>query len=85
VLEQVTRLGASLSRRVAAGEVVTIGSAELSAITRSMTVTGPGTAAVIAYLVVAWLLLSVSAVLAAVVLLGVPMLMAVVGPLLGRL
>lgn len=85
VLEQVTRLGASLSRRVAAGEVVTIGSADLSAITRSMTVTGPGTAAVIAYLVVAWLLLSVSAVLAAVVLLGVPMLMAVVGPLLGRL
>jgi len=85
VLEQVTRLGASLSRRVAAGEVVTIGSADLSAITRSMTVTGPGAAAVIAYLVVAGLLLSVSAVLAAVVLLGVPMLMAVVGPLLGRL
>lgn len=85
VLEQVTRLGASLSRRVAAGEVVTIGSADLSAITRSMTVTGPGTAAVIAYLVVAWLLLSVSAVIAAVVLLGVPVLMAVVGPLLGRL
>ena len=47
--------------------------------------TGPGVGAVLAYVVVAVLLLTVSPLLAAVVLLGVPVLAVLVGPLLGRL
>lgn len=47
--------------------------------------TGPGFGSVIAYLVVAGLLLSVSVSLALVVLLGVPVIAVLVGPLLGRL
>ncbi|HEY5457066.1 MAG TPA: ABC transporter transmembrane domain-containing protein, partial [Acidothermaceae bacterium] len=85
VVEQVIRLGAGLSRRVAAGEVVTAGLADAGDVAWSLTVTGPGVGAVIAYVVIGGLLLSVSAVLAAVVLVGVPVLVVLVGPLLGRL
>ncbi|MEV6418507.1 ABC transporter ATP-binding protein [Streptomyces sp. NPDC051662] len=85
VIRQATRLGATLPRRVTAGEVVTIGIADVSALSRTLTITGPGVGAVVAYLVVAVLLLSVSALLGAVVLLGVPLLAVLVGPLLGRL
>ncbi|MFF1956285.1 ABC transporter ATP-binding protein [Streptomyces sp. NPDC058220] len=85
VVLQATRLGATLPRRVTAGEVVTIGIADVTTISWALTVTGPGVGAVLAYLVVAGLLLSVSPLLAAVVLLGVPLLAVLVGPLLGRL
>ncbi|MFE4368216.1 ABC transporter transmembrane domain-containing protein [Streptomyces sp. NPDC056835] len=85
VVRQATRLGATLPRRVTAGEVVTIGIADVSAMSSTLTITGPGFGAVIAYLVVAALLLSVSSLLGAVVLLGVPLLAVLVGPLLGRL
>ncbi|PVE08504.1 ABC transporter transmembrane domain-containing protein, partial [Streptomyces scopuliridis] len=74
-----------LPRRVTAGEVVTIGIADVIVLSRTLTITGPGFGAVVAYLVVAALLLSVSSLLAAVVLLGVPLLAVLVGPLLGRL
>jgi ABC-type multidrug transport system fused ATPase/permease subunit len=80
-----TRLGAALPRRITAGEVVTIGISDVAVIAQTLTITGPGVGAVIAYLVVAALLLSVSPPLAAVVLLGVPLLALLVGPLLGRL
>ncbi|MEV4972034.1 ABC transporter ATP-binding protein [Streptomyces scopuliridis] len=85
VVRQATRLGAALPRRVTAGEVVTIGMADVRAMSGTLTITGPGVGAVLAYLVVAALLLSVSSLLAAVVLLGVPLLAVLVGPLLGRL
>ncbi|WP_326609956.1 ABC transporter ATP-binding protein/permease [Streptomyces scopuliridis] len=85
VVRQATRLGATLPRRVTAGEVVTIGISDVIAMSRTLTITGPGFGAVVAYLVVAALLLSVSSLLAAVVLLGVPLLAVLVGPLLGRL
>ncbi|MEU1536841.1 ABC transporter ATP-binding protein [Actinacidiphila glaucinigra] len=80
-----TRLGAALPRRVTAGEVVAIGMSDVQAIAQSLTVTGPGVGAVVAYVAVAVLLLSISPLLAAVVLAGVPLLAVTVGPLLRRL
>ncbi|AXG81048.1 ABC transporter transmembrane domain-containing protein [Streptomyces paludis] len=85
VIRQAARLGATLPRRVTAGEVVTIGIGDVQAISQVLTIAGPGVGAVAAYAVVAVLLLSVSPLLAAVVLVGVPLLVGVVGPLLGRL
>ncbi|WP_079143383.1 ABC transporter transmembrane domain-containing protein [Streptomyces luteocolor] len=85
VVDHATRLGATLPRRISAGEVVTIGHADVGVIGQTLTVTGPGVGAVLAYIVVAVLLLSVSVPLALVVLLGVPLLALLVGPLLNRL
>ena len=85
VLDQATRLGATLPCRVTAGEVVTIGIGDVWVLAQALTVTGPGIGAIIAYVAVAGLLLEISPLLAAVVLAGVPILAVVVGPLLGRL
>ncbi|MFD8546599.1 ABC transporter transmembrane domain-containing protein [Streptomyces sp. NPDC059649] len=85
VMAQTLRLGAALPRQVTAGEVVTIGIGDVAVISQTLTMTGPGVGGVLAYGVVAVLLLSVSPLLAAVVLLGVPLLALAVGPLLGRL
>lgn len=85
VIGQAVRLGAALPRQVGAGEVVTIGVGDVSTIAQSLTVVGPGVGAIVSYTVVAGLLLSVSPTLAAVVLLGVPVVAVLVGPLLGRL
>ncbi|MFF8918528.1 ABC transporter transmembrane domain-containing protein [Streptomyces sp. NPDC015032] len=85
VVTQATRLGGALPRRVTAGEVVTIGFGDVAVIANTLTITGPGVGAVLAFVVVAALLLAVEPLLAAVVLLGVPLLVVLVGPLLGRL
>ncbi|WP_241564480.1 ABC transporter transmembrane domain-containing protein [Nonomuraea polychroma] len=85
VVVHATRLGAALSRKVTAGEVVTIGFADVTVIAQTLTITGPGVGAVLAYIVVAVLLLTVSPLLAVVVLAGVPLLVLLAGPLLGRL
>ncbi|MFG2789247.1 ABC transporter transmembrane domain-containing protein [Streptomyces sp. NPDC048419] len=85
VVAQSVRLGAALRRRVGAGEVVTIGVGDVQTISQSLTVVGPGVGAVVAYLVVAGLLLSISALIASVVLLGLPLIVVLVGPLLARL
>jgi ABC-type multidrug transport system fused ATPase/permease subunit len=85
VIAQANRLGADLSRQAGAGEVVTIGVTDVQQISQSLTMTGPGLGSVIAYLVVAVLLLSMSVSLGLVVLLGVPVIALLVGPLLGRL
>lgn len=85
VAGQATRLGGALPRRVTAGEVLTIGFGDATVIASTLTITGPGVGAVLAYVVVAALLLAVSPLLAVVVLLGVPLLAVSVGPLLGRL
>lgn len=82
IVRQETRLGAALARRVSSGEVVAVGVADVQTIAQSLTVTGPGIGAVVAYIVVAILLLSISGVLALVVLAGVPLLAIAVGPLL---
>lgn len=85
VTEHSTRLGAVLPRRISASDLVTIGFGDVAQVADVLTITGPGVGAVIAYGVVAALLLSVSPLLAAVILLGVPVLAILVGPLLGRL
>lgn len=85
VVGQAVRLGAALSRRAGAGEVVTIGVGDVQTIAGALTVVGPGVGACVAYLTVAALLISVSPVLAAVVLLGIPAIVVLVGPFLSRL
>ncbi|QOV35426.1 ABC transporter ATP-binding protein [Streptomyces ferrugineus] len=82
---QSVRLGAALPRRIGAGEVVTIGVGDVQTIAGSLTVIGPGFGAVVAYLAVALLLVSISVPIAVVVLLGMPAIGVLVGPLLGRL
>jgi ABC-type multidrug transport system fused ATPase/permease subunit len=80
-----TRLGAALPKQVRAGEVAAIGVGDVQVIAQSLTATGPGVGAVVAYVLVAFLLFSISPLLAVVVLAGVPLLMVTVGPLLHRL
>ncbi|MFI6409958.1 ABC transporter ATP-binding protein [Streptomyces sp. NPDC050548] len=85
IVGQAVRLGAVLSRRARAGEVITIGVGDVWTIAQSLTVVGPGFGALVVYGVVAGVLLSISAPLAAVVLLGVPVLALLAGPLTRRL
>ncbi|MET9317880.1 ABC transporter ATP-binding protein [Kribbella sp. NPDC003505] len=80
-----SRLGASLARHVSAGEVVTVGIADVYVVAQALTVTGPGVGAVVAYTVVAVVLFTISPLLAVVVLAGVPLLAVAVGPLLHRI
>ncbi|MFG2038227.1 ABC transporter transmembrane domain-containing protein [Dactylosporangium sp. NPDC048998] len=77
-----TRLGATLPRRVATGEVVSIGTTDFDHIGYSMDITARGSGAVVSIVVVSALLLRVSVPLGLVVVLGVPVLVAVVGLLL---
>lgn len=85
VVRHAVGVGAELPRRVTSGEVVSIGAADLDRIARTMTSTGPGVGAIVTYAVVAVLLVAISPLLAAVVLVGVPLLVLSVGPLLNRL
>ncbi|WP_405109809.1 ABC transporter ATP-binding protein/permease [Micromonospora sp. NBC_01405] len=85
LLRQLARIGAVLPRRLAAGEVATVGGSDISHTSQVLTLTGPGVGAVVAYAVIAVVLWSVSPLLAVCVLLGVPAIALVVGPLLRRL
>ncbi|GGM17702.1 ABC transporter ATP-binding protein [Dactylosporangium sucinum] len=77
-----TRLGATLPKKVATGEVVSIGTTDFDHIGFSMDITARGGGAVVAIVVVSVLLLRVSVPLGLVVVIGVPILVAVVGLLL---
>ncbi|MFJ8142521.1 ABC transporter ATP-binding protein [Streptomyces sp. NPDC096013] len=85
IVGQAVRLGAVLSRRARAGEVITTGVGDVWTIAQSLTVVGPGFGALVVYGVVAGVLLSISGPLAAVVLLGVPVMALLAGPLTLRL
>ncbi|MFE0208333.1 ABC transporter ATP-binding protein [Streptomyces sp. NPDC058985] len=85
VVGHATRLGAALRGQVGTGEVVTIGVGDVQTISTSLTAVGPGIGAVVAYAAVGGLMLSVSTRLALVVLIGVPVLGVLLGPLMGRL
>ncbi|MDQ2847058.1 MAG: ABC transporter ATP-binding protein/permease [Actinomycetota bacterium] len=85
VSDQAMRMGHTLGRQGLAGEIAAIGLNDSWVIGRSLTATGPGVGAVVTYLVTAVLLLRVSPLLAAVILVGVPVLAVVVGPALSRL
>ncbi|MFD3590944.1 ABC transporter transmembrane domain-containing protein [Streptomyces sp. NPDC058683] len=85
VVGHAVRLGAALPRRVGAGEVVTIGVGDVHTIAQALTVVGPGVGAVVVYAVVAGLLMPISPLLTGVVLLGVPVVALLAGPLARRL
>ncbi|MFI1193159.1 ABC transporter ATP-binding protein [Micromonospora sp. NPDC020750] len=76
------RLGAALSRRVAGGELVSIGTADIDQIGHAIDTTARGAGSLVAIATVAVILLSTSVPLGLVVVLGVPLLMAVVGLLI---
>ncbi|MCG5467625.1 ABC transporter ATP-binding protein/permease [Micromonospora sp. LAH09] len=85
LLRHLSRIGAVLPRRVGAGEVSTIGGSDIDWAAQVLTLTGPGVGAVVAYGIIAVVLWSISPLLALCVLLGVPAVGLVVGPLLRRL
>jgi ABC-type multidrug transport system fused ATPase/permease subunit len=85
LLRQLARIGAVLPRMLAAGEVATVGGSDIGHVSEVLTMTGPGVGAVIAYSVVAVVLWSISPLLALCVLLGVPAMAVLIGPLLRRL
>ena len=82
VARQAVALGATLPKKVATGEVVAIGTNDLSHIGNAMDVTARAAGAVVSFLVVAVILLRTSVTLGLLVLVGVPLLLVAVGPLL---
>ncbi|MET8540993.1 ABC transporter ATP-binding protein [Kitasatospora sp. NPDC004799] len=85
VTRHVNRLGTTLPRQVSAGELTHLQAGDIGRIAQTLTITGPGVGAVVAYLATAVLLVRISVVLAVVILLGVPLLAVTIGPLLERL
>ena len=82
VARQATHLGATLPKRVSTGEVVAIGTNDLSHLGNAMDVLARAAGAVASFLVVAVILLRTSTVLGLLVLIGVPVLLLAIGPLL---
>jgi ABC-type multidrug transport system fused ATPase/permease subunit len=82
VTRQATHLGATLPKRVATGEVVAIGTNDLSHLGNAMDVTARAAGAIVSFLVVAVILLRTSTTLGLIVLIGVPVLLLAIGPLL---
>lgn len=85
LVRHAARTGAALPRTVASGEVASVGGTDPRTIAEAMTFAGPGIGAIIAYVVVAVLLVTISPLLAAIVLLGVPAMLLLLGPLLRTL
>ena len=79
---QAVHLGDTLPRRVSTGEVVTIGTTDLSHLGNVMDVSARFAGAVVSFVLVAAILLATSVSLGLVVLVGVPLLMLLVGPVL---
>ena len=82
VARTATRLGAALPRRVSAGEVVSMVTSDTPQIGNALDISARLSGAVVSFIVVALLLLHTSLLLGLVVLLGVPLLMLAVSPLL---
>ena len=85
VARQTVHLGGALPRKVSTGEVVAIGTSDLSHLGQVMDVTARFAGAIVSFLLVSVILLRTSMTLGLVVLLGVPLLMLLVGPLLSPL
>jgi ABC-type multidrug transport system fused ATPase/permease subunit len=85
LVRQAVHLGGSLPRRIATGEVVSVGSHDVERIGSLMDITARLSGAVVSFAVVAVLMLRTSPRLGLVVLVGVPLLSAAVGPLLRSL
>ncbi len=82
---QAVQLGGTLPRKVSTGEVIAIGTTDLSHLGNLMDVTARFVGAVVSFVLVAVILLQTSVTLGVVVLVGVPLLILLVGPLLGPL
>jgi ABC-type multidrug transport system fused ATPase/permease subunit len=82
VARHATHLGGTLPKRVATGEVVAIGTNDLAHIGNAMDILARMSGAVVSFLVVAVILLRASTTLGLVVLIGVPLLLLAIGPLL---
>lgn len=82
---QAVHLGGTLPRKVSTGEVVAIGTSDLSHLGNVMDVTARFAGAVVSFLLVSVILLRTSVTLGLVVLIGVPLLILLVGPLLSPL
>jgi ABC-type multidrug transport system fused ATPase/permease subunit len=82
VARKTTELGGTLPRRIATGEVVSIGATDLAHIGNTFDVLGRLAGAAVSFLVVAVILLNTSVTLGLVVLIGVPVLLVAIGPLL---
>jgi ABC-type multidrug transport system fused ATPase/permease subunit len=85
VTHQTVNLGGALPRKVSTGEVVAIGTSDLSHLGQVMDVTARFAGAIVSFLLVSVILISTSLTLGLVVLIGVPLLMLMVGPLLSPL
>jgi len=79
---QAARIGASLPKRVATGEVVSIGTSDIDHIGAAVDITARGAGAVVGIVTTAWILLHSSVPLGLAVLTGVPLLTVVVALLL---
>ena len=77
-----TRVGAILPRRIATGEVVSVGGSDPSAIGTIMDVLGRATGSVVSFVAVAVVLLVISPGLGVVILVGLPLQALAMGPLL---
>lgn len=80
VVRHTTRLGATMPKRVATGEVVSVGSTDIEHVGDALEISGRFAGAAVSFVVVAVLLLRTSTVLGLVVLVGVPLLMLAVVP-----
>jgi ABC-type multidrug transport system fused ATPase/permease subunit len=85
VTRQTTRLGGTLPRKVSTGEVVAIGTNDLSHLGQVMDVSARFAGAIVSFFLVSVILLRTSVTLGLVVLIGVPLLMLGVAPILGPL
>jgi ABC-type multidrug transport system fused ATPase/permease subunit len=81
-VRQSNRLGSALPRRLDAGEIVAIGTADIGHIGGALDITARGAGSLVAIVLVTVILLATSVPLGLVVVLGVPLLMAVVGLLI---
>jgi ABC-type multidrug transport system fused ATPase/permease subunit len=79
---QAVHLGGALARKVSTGEVVAIGTNDISNLGQVMDVSARFAGAVFSFLLVAVILLNTSVPLGLLVLIGVPALMLLIGPLL---
>lgn len=85
VARQTVHLGGTLPRKVSTGEVVAIGTSDLSHLGQVMDVSARFAGAIVSFLLVSVILLQTSVTLGLVVLVGVPLLMLLIGPLLSPL
>ncbi|WP_372729127.1 ABC transporter ATP-binding protein [Nocardioides sp.] len=82
---QAVTLGGTLPRKVSTGEVVAIGTSDLSHLGNAMDVSARFAGAIVSFVLVSVILLQTSLTLGLLVLVGVPVLMLLVGPLLAPL